>query len=528
VQTSQTGSAWGSSHPESEDEPAYIRVGFIAVDWKTINPPGDVFDFSSIESELNKQKRPVVIRINWYGACAAPSWVLSDANSLQSKTLVFWDQAYRDALTPLVNAFASSYANDSRIEGVYMGIADGHRSTEGDCDSDENGWGEFWMTSEEITEAETDFGFSPSVFESETKKLIDIFANAFGENSKKLAITNIYQFVTEEISPYNDAIHNLADYALNAGLGMRDGAIENWARYIDPSYHVKLALAEDNTSRLITDEAFGQALGDRYWGGENEFYGGDDYIIDSTGPYSNQPYRFYVSSMRSLQQRNNYVAISYSSIADLPASEYEPQDLLLYLSKVYGRNINDTPDAFTMLGERYVDAETLIGDFQNNPAVFDGMLKIRGIERWLSEIGSSEPARRIEMPESEQFWAQDYMPEGIDYEYSARKSNTFHFDMSDELVSQRCANGCDLEIKVSYQGGTGSSSVRASFASIWIESQDMNSPTISASSEEKLYTATFPLHTTFNNGLDRNADFMIHVEGDELSILLVRVVFLQK
>ncbi|HHS88758.1 MAG TPA: hypothetical protein ENJ26_00140 [Rhodobacteraceae bacterium] len=495
----------------------YIRASFAELDWRDLNPADGKFDFSQIDGLLDQEARtPLIVRINWYGDCAAPKWALARTRVMSERTIVFWDDAYYQAIAPLARALGRTYADDPRFEALYLGFGDGQKSGP-TCDSDDDGWGEYWMTDAEIHEAETNFGLTAPVMEIATKRLISLFADAFGDNAGKLAFTNIALFDGNEESPYNAVVRELGPYLESRGVGMRNGEIETWLRYVGTQFGQKLTPAPGNTARLSTDEAFARTIGTRHWGDENEFYGPEDYVIESTGPYSNQGYRFYVSSMRSLQMRYNHIAIYLDPMLELPKLPWDPQGLLVYQAKTLGRTIKDTPDAFTMLGERYLRADFMNGPIAHDPTVHDGMLKIRGIERWLSEIGDSQPAFKVNMPEEEAYWAQYYMPWDIEYEYAARASDRFEFDLSDELMSARCPGRCTLSIKLSYLGDKP--------ATVQVETADETSAAFDLTADGAIHTVTFPVTSKFAGSLVNNADFIVRSDGNPLTLLLARVVF---
>jgi hypothetical protein len=102
-------------------------------------------------------------------------------------------------------------------------------------------------------------------------------------------------------------------------------------------------------------------------------------------------------------------------------------------------------------------------------------------------------AYKINMPEREDFWEQFYMPGDIDYEFAARASEEFHFDLSD--------------------------------ADIWVETAAGNSAVLALSNDHQIHTASFGLTSRFGNGLEKGAGFIVHAEGGEVELLFVRLVF---
>ena len=497
--------------------PDYVRAVFLELDWRDVNPEAGVFDFSRIDDFLAEQApRQIVFRINWYGACGAPQWALDELPAMDDGTLVFWTQAYARTLAPLAQALGARYGPNPRIAGIYLGFGDGQMSGP-DCTSDADGWGEFWMTQDEIRLAERRFGFSPAALEQGTRRLTRLFARAFGPHSGKLAFTNIARYTSETASPYNAVVHRLADGIRAHGIGMRNGEIETWGRYIDPVFGARLTPAPGHTARLSTDEAFARTIGARYWGDENEFYGPEKYVLEYAGPYANQGYRFYVSTMRALQMRLNHNAVSVAATLALPESPWHPQALLAYQARVLGRTMENTPDAFTVLGERLVAADYLRPSLATPEVVDHGAVRIRGIERWLSEIGESTPAFRIDMPEDEQNWAQYLMPEDVDYEYAARRGARFLFDLSDDLVARRCLRACRVTLKLSYLGEAP--------ARFFVRTATGQTQSLAITADNAIHTASFTLDTRFANSLEQGADFTVESETGALTLLMARVVF---
>lgn len=325
---------------EYSGDSSYVHTTFIFSRWDIINPEKNRFNFTSLDAELKKAKRKkVLIRLEVNSACETPKWALKQLRSTRNKSLVFWDKNYPKLLKPLIHAFAKKYANNPQIIGVQLGIGDGEYK--GSCEnfSKKDGWGEFWMTPEELKEAETQFGLTPALFKKRSEEIIDLYAEAFVGNEGKLAFTNAEPYFSwgERAEPYNKVMYKLADYVLAKGIGNRDGEIENWMRYVDKAFGMGFESMGDGTCRLTMDEVFANKISGRYWGTENEFYGDLDYVLDEEGPYRNQAYRFFVSSLRSLQMRRNYSSILEEAMQKLKDPVYNIQDFLHYLSKTMGK-----------------------------------------------------------------------------------------------------------------------------------------------------------------------------------------------
>ncbi|KAG1682850.1 putative tyrosine-protein kinase EpsB [Nymphon striatum] len=433
---------------------SYVKNTFVMLRWDVINPQKNSFNFSSLDRTLKQQKgKKVLIRLEVNSACETPEWALKQLQVTKKKSLVYWDDNYPKLLAPLINAFAKRYANNSQIAGVQLGIGDGEYS--GSCNnfSNKEGWGEFWMTPEELTEAENQFGLNPSLFVKSSKRIIDIYAQAFGKNVGKLAFTNLEPNFswTNRAEPYNQAMLGLANYVIAQGIGSRDGQIEKWMRYIHKSFGMKFESLKDGTCRLEMDESFAKKIRGRYWGTENEFYGNLDYVLAEEGPYHNQAYRFLITSLRSLQMRRNFSSVIGGEMRKIDHPVYKTQDFIKYLSKTMGKQIENTPDVFVLLGERYI-AKYRVAEYTGVPCLNGDKVAVRSFGRWLKEESDSSPAIKINMPKEEGYWGQKYyLPEGIDYEYSARLSSQFKFDINDELIRKRCPNECKASIYVTYK-----------------------------------------------------------------------------
>ncbi len=499
----------------------YIRNVFAIVRWDEANPQKGRYDFSTFEKYLtNAVAKKTLVRLEVNSACETPKWALKKLRASKDKSLIFWDKSYLDLLKPFINAFAKRYANDPRVIGVQLGIADGEYDDNCEFDN-KNGWGEFWMSPQAIANAQKKFGFTPDKFEKQSKAIIDIYVSAFGKNKGKLAFTNIGpSFSWNSIAePYNQKLKSIAKYVWESGIGNRDGHVEIWMRFIDKVYGVGLLSLEDGSCAMDFNEQYARAIRGRYWGTENEFYGDKGYVKSANGPYKNQPYRFMVSSLRALQMRRNYFSVAGDSMEKIHHPIYKTQDFLRYLTKVMGKQMENTPDAFVLLGERYISQDHA-KNFAGEACVKNSKkgVAVRSFGRWLMEGSRSVPALRVSMPESENYWGQNYyMPEGMDYEYSARKAKQFEFDLNDSLTDLRCKNGCKAEIKVTFKD------THKITMNVWYG--DKVSQGFKTKGDNKIKTVTFNVNSRFQNNL-RGKDFMINSKTTDLTLIMIRVNFL--
>ncbi len=504
----------------------YVKNQFAIVRWDKANPQKGKYNFSSFEKQLqdfNQQKALVRLEVN--SICEAPKWARKTLRVLPDKSLVFWDENYLNLLKPFIKEFAKHYANDPRVIGVQLGIADGEYHGNS-CDfSNKDGWGEFWMAPQSIEKAQKQFGFTPDVFEKQSKAIIDLYVAAFGKNKGKLAFTNIgpnfsWGSVGES---YNQKLKSISKHVWKTGVGNRDGHIEIWMRFIDKAYGVHLASVDDGSCKMDFDEAYANTIRGRYWGTENEFYGDKlsdtAYVEKEHGPYKNQPYRFLVSSLRALQMRRNYFSIASESMTRMEHPTYKTQQFLTYLTKVMGKQIENTPDAFILLGERYISQDHA-SNFAAEACVKNSAkgVAVRSFGRWLSEKSRSKRALKVSMPASENYWGQNYyMPDGVDYEYSARKSKQFSFDINDQLIKKRCKTNCNLDVKITFKD-TAKTSLNIGYGK-------EEKQTFKTKGDNKIKTVTFNVNSRFQNDF-KGSDFMIDSKMDELTLIMIRVNFL--
>lgn len=522
---------------DENNDPSIVKNTFIIVRWDQSNPRAAAFDFSRLESKLKRiAPQPALIRLEVNSSCEAPKWALQRLRQSSKKSLIFWDDVYLQLTQPFIQAFASRYAAHPQIIGVQLGLGDGEFGDAPDsCEnySNKRGWGEFWMSPSERQEAEQRFGFNPDVFEAATKANVDLYAKAFGVHKNKLAFTNLGTLFTygEGAEPYNQKLKTIANYVLKQGLGNRDGAIERWMSYTDKVYGTRFSSMPDGSCLMDFDENFTKQIRGRYWGTENEFYGNKDYVINEMGPVENHPYIFMISSLRTLQMRRNYLSIT--DMQEINHVDYKTQEFLRYLYLTLGKNISDTPDAFLLMGERYI-APYRLADQMDIDCVnkHKDKVTVRSFGRWLSESPmntqiENKPALKVTMPESENHWYQGYyLPDGIDYEYFARESKQFAFDLNDQLSKKRCKvqgssgslqKGCLVDIKATFKD-----TVKTQLTAYVEEGK---SATIQTLGDNKIKTVTFTLQSQFKNGL-AGSDIVLKSNEANIPLILLRVNFI--
>jgi len=485
------------------EKTSYSHAAFYSMVWHEIYTEDGDYDFSEFDWWLNNHLSgdKAAVRLELNSRCDVPKTLRGQLNYYAGGSIAFWEPAYQRLHKEFVTAFANRYAADPRVVGVYLGIADGeYEGIEHDqytrtvvqngvpvtidsCDEvdyyqDDRGWGEFWMSESELQNAISK-GFSSSQFFSSVKLLVDDFKNAFGPHHAKLAFTNFGSFIyddndetvvsSEVIDSFN-TIHReqIIPYVINSGIGNRDGLVEDWMNYVESSYGMKLEPSAGGSCYLRIDDSFATQVDNRYWASENEEYGSEAYIIDRHGPLETHDYRFVLSSLRSLQMRRNYIKVLTSRMGDLPqSSQYRVGEFLNYLATTVGRNRNDTPDAFVVLGERYSKDNHVYGFNESELLNANGescrtndntgnYVRIREFGRWLSETSASaKPAVPLDLTDYVSRWSSPdelpALPNGAQtYEYSAQESHKFSFDLDDSLAAARCSLQCKLQVKVTF------------------------------------------------------------------------------
>ena len=522
--TKNSGLITGENHT-----PKVVNNRFIIVRWDKSNPRQGQYDFSRLESKLKRMApQQALIRLEVHSSCEAPKWTLDKLRQTKHKSLIYWDKDYQDLIRPYIQNFAKRFAANPQIIGVQLGLADGEFGQASDSCNDyhnKQGWGEFWMSPSERQEAENRFGFNPNIFTQATIANIDIYAEAFGAYKNKLAFTNIGTLFSygEGSKPYNQNLKTIAKYALDKGLGNRDGAIERWMSYTDKVYGNVFTTMPDGSCRLDVDEQYMRKFKGRYWGTENEFYGNKDYVIADMGPVKNHPYIFLISSLRALQMRRNFMSIT--NLREINHADYKTHEFLKYLTLTMGKQLEDTPDAFVLMGERYIVPYRLADQMdaacvnQHNDKV-----TVRSFGRWLTESPQNtqvenQPAIKVTMPKSENNWYQGfYLPEGIDYEYFAREAKQFSFDLNDELSQKRCKNGCEVEIKATFKD-----TVKTR---LQIQVAEGLSQPLQTMGDNKVKTANFKINSTFSNQLQDSglsSDLSLISEGAAIPLILMRI-----
>lgn len=549
----------------------YTNTAFYSIRWYEVPLKADgSYNFADFDYWLNSgggKDDNILVRLEVNSVCDTPTRFRDIFNYYAGGTIAFWQEEYITELSAFVEAFAQTYANNPRIKGVHLGIADGEYSniTYGNyadvCRQDtgekfdffdgDDGWGEFWVNESELEHAILQ-GLSPDNFLPSVTQIIDAYTSAFGDHTPKLAMTNLVNFVynnpgteivSDEVIQTFNAIKTtqITPYASQKGVGNRDGLIEDWMAYNNPVYGTGFKPGPDKSCYMTMDENFAEMLDKRYWGTENEEYGDEAWVTDRHGAFEEQPYRFMMSSLRALQMRRNHMQLNTTAMDTLPATDYKTPEFLSYLASTIGRDKTDTPDAFVVLGERYIRPEYMTGYTDDNFAspeletclvpVVNGKASyatVREYGRWLTEVsGQGIKSNLMTLEQGKEPWSVPaYLPEvdGVTkYEYTAREMNELKFDINDTVISNRCGteSACELAVKVVFEDRI------ATTLSLVTESGVAS--TVETTGDGTTKTATFEFNGTFANAYD-GADFGVKTasESERLPVFMARVNFMKQ
>lgn len=559
----------------AEDKP-YTQGVFYSIRWDAVYQADGSYDFSEFENWIRDYSHGdrILVRLEVNSRCDTPVSLRDVFEFYAGGSTVFWQTRYLSEHQRFVAQFAQRFADNAQIIGVHLGIGDGNYTgikpdeytsttvvngvsvTQDRCDDvdyfhADSGWGEFWMTEADLEHAISK-GFSSTQFVNSVRQMIDDNLNAFAGNEHKLAFTNFGDFAYDEYgldavsSAEIDAINEGQDqqivpYVMAKGIGNRDGLIEDWLSYNDTVYGMQFEPGPNRGCYLRMDEAFADKIQGRYWGTENEEYGTEEYQILRHGPLDTHNYRFLMSSLRALQMRRNYIQVHTPGMDSLPDSEHNISELLNYLSKTVGRTRADTPDAFVVLGERYIREYYLKGfqqtDFGNASLAScqidtggERYVQVREFGRWLTEVGGQgDKAELVDLSEFPSMWSvPGYLEtqttaghETRKYEYAARLSHEFVFDIHDEVVAERCESPCQLEVKVVFRDSVATT--------LQVVNQDGVLSTLQTVGDGALKTANFAVSAGFSNQFSGGDFGVITAAADQpLPVLMTRVNFLKQ
>lgn len=283
----------------------------------------------------------------------------------------------------------------------------------------------------------------------------------------------------------------ISQHGVELGFGIRRGFVEMFLYHI-PDEGIGQTL--DENGYLWMDESAELLRTNPFHGEENEEYeeawataARGHRFGTSTQSFS---YRYFISNLRLLQMRCNYVL--YNSFSLMP-------EQLVWVGQSLGRTVEDAPDIWCAMRESYVS--------RHGP--------VKNFERWLyqrdSEGFETEPAVQVQHPIK--MWMVE---KNKNYDYVARSGKRIGLAVDDRWCGGKPQ---DVAIKVSYFDigtGTVELGVRTKRGSVKCTFKRRNSG--------KLKTATFFIDQAVFSAKGMEHDLIFQGLENEAVISFVRIV----
>lgn len=340
-----------------------------------------------------------------------------------------------------------------------------------------------------------------------------------GPHGEKEAVANDKEpHVRERLDAWGKAFEGIeyklymggsSDYGFQKGFGVRRGFVEMYMYHIPDS---ELGQHVDESGYLYVDEEAPIIKYNTFNGEENEEYE-DKWATKSRGfrfgmTTVSYPYRFFTSTLRTLQMRCNYLLMNGPILPKM----------LPFLSQEMGRTVEDTPDVWSALRTSYVRA----GFYKNHDdrgreitaeEKAEG-IAVKNFERWLYQRDmpgyETTPAVKIEHPI--EMWM---IQEGKYYDYITRSGKKIGFNMDDRF-QERIA---EMAIKVTYfdhHKGT----------LLLKYDKGKKEKSISLTGDGGLKTATFIVPKMKLNSMEHGFDFTLEAGANTETVVvsMVRVI----
>jgi len=372
-------------------------------DWHT--GPGQ-FDFSSLDAKLADARRKgyrLGLRLQSVLSRTVPDWVIARyrpatatlSSALANHIVAPWDEHVRREFEAFIREFGRrGYPADptiafASIHGISLSSGE-----------------EFSLSAADFTMLERETGLTVDNFRAWVLGRLVAWADAFGDHVGKLAWVG---GETVGAPGYNEVAAEAITKSIARGIGARGGFVEMY----NYKWNERLwGQSRDADGYLQVDEA--RMATNPFMADENE-----EYVSVKRwrfGLYDEDPHRWRISNLRSLQMRCKFLATNGMSM-DLD------RQLAEYVRRELGRQITDTPDAWCYLREAYVRGP------KNEP------LPLKNLERWLTQRDApgamTVPADRLERT-----YSMITDPPGDRTEYNARRTDVatgndaieFHLD----------------------------------------------------------------------------------------------------
>jgi hypothetical protein len=387
----------------------------------------------------------------------------------------------------------------------------------------------------------------------------DLYAHLFPGQEAKCVIQTMGPYMAGPPGRYDAAAERAWLYGFNKGFGGRDGMVESWMQYLNLGNGCSV---DPVTRHLIAEEDWHPVLKawdtrgqGPVWLTENEEWGADS----DRGPKENEQTGWFVSNLRALQMRRNWIGLSSRTVwRDVPMSRYFQLSLgktrstsadawcWLRESAAFGQWFNYPAEKQVLGMDRMGPTNGWLAQHYGYPREYEyinserGAVKVKNFERWLMQFdtapdGMTRPALRTATYQKawdrkdrspDKLWGQSHGGASQDAEYWGRRTdhatgqNAIYF-RADPKWFQTYTGAARLF--VTYQD-TNASSWR-------LEYQDrtgvrVQSPLITTANSGELRTVTLDLPSlATKGGFAGTNDFrLVRLSGGDVVVQLVRLV----
>ncbi len=306
-------------------------------------------------------------------------------------------------------------------------------------------------------------------------------------------------------------------YGFDKGFGVRRGFVEMYlyqipnpdlGQFIDQDGYLII----DESSPIVSNNVFHGEVNEEY--GEGFVSGNNPFILYRFGYTTDGfPYRYFMSSLRTLQMRCTYTHITGHLV---------PQ-MLPFMAKELGRTVDDAPSVWSFLTTTYMKKSNYANnDWQDPPRPFtpeeiNEGIEMKNYERWLYQRNApgyeTTPAVKI-LHAYKQWMVQD----NKHYDYIARSGQKIGFDIDDRWVGIEDSVAIKVsyfdnhagELKLTYNDGN----------------QDITKTQV-LTGDEGLKTVTFFVANIAPNAISEHEfDFILEAgdDTDNIVVSMVRVV----
>lgn len=468
-------------------------IGILWVDWRDLEPTMGNYDFSKVKSRIEQANRSgsdIILRILGHArgnasnptGGQAPLWLddlgvdyaQSTGNNLNYNPL---HPAFHDRYIKLINKMAEEGIPDL-VEAAYVGWASPSYGDEG-----------IGPYHDDVQKNAT----VPEVIER-----IDTWAEAFKGQENKVFM--------------GAPLH----YGFDKGFGVRRGFVEMYlyqipntdlGQYIDQDGY----LIVDESSPIIDNKGFHGEVNEEYGDG---FVSGDNPFILYRFGYTTDgfPYRYFMSSLRTLQMRCTYTHIE---------GQLVPQ-MLPFIARELGRTVEDAPSVWSFLNTTYMAKSNYANnDDRDPPRTFtqteiDQGIEMKNFERWLYQRDApgyeTTPAVKI-LHAYKQWMVQN----NKHYDYIARSGKKMGFDVDDRWTGIEDS----VAIKVSYFDN-----YAGEMNLLYNDGSGVKTKTHALTGDEGLKTVTFFVPNIASNEMPNNFDFVLEAGANTENIVvsMVRLV----